>query len=136
MMVHYFNCHYLNILFCFFFFQFSYGTFLLLFFLISDIIILTTTQLIQSPAPPLYASDHTSDSTHSRTSQRRAPSPPLCLVSAVDYNQLAFFLLANVLTGVVNFLVDTLHAGPCLVSGGDRVLHGITPTYRHWPSHL
>lgn len=37
--------------------------------------------------------------------------PPLCVCSAVDYNQLTFFLLANVLTGAVNFSVDTLHAG-------------------------
>lgn len=34
----------------------------------------------------------------------------MCFVSAVDFNQLGFFLLANIFTGVVNFLVDTLNA--------------------------
>lgn len=34
----------------------------------------------------------------------------LCAASAVDYNQLVFFVLANVLTGLVNFSMDTLHA--------------------------
>ena len=35
----------------------------------------------------------------------------MCFVSAVDYNQLGFFLLANIFTGVVNFAVDTLNSG-------------------------
>ena len=35
---------------------------------------------------------------------------PLCAASAVDYNQLVFFVLANILTGLVNFSMDTLHA--------------------------
>ena len=43
-------------------------------------------------------------------------SSSLCIVSAIDYNQLAFFLLANVLTGLVNFSLDTLHtAAPLAV---------------------
>lgn len=34
-----------------------------------------------------------------------------CLVEAVNRNQLLFFLLANVLTGLTNSIVDTLHCG-------------------------
>jgi len=35
----------------------------------------------------------------------------VCIISAVDYNQLLFFVVANVFTGAVNVTVDTLHAG-------------------------
>ena len=38
----------------------------------------------------------------------------MCIVSAVDYNQLGFFLLANLLTGLVNSSLDTLHTRPPL----------------------
>ncbi len=38
----------------------------------------------------------------------------VCFVSAVDFNQLGFFLLANIFTGLVNFLVDTLNTGATL----------------------
>nr|XP_060613015.1 phosphatidylinositol-glycan biosynthesis class W protein [Anolis sagrei ordinatus]XP_060613016.1 phosphatidylinositol-glycan biosynthesis class W protein [Anolis sagrei ordinatus] len=34
----------------------------------------------------------------------------VCMVSAVNRNQLLYFLLANVLTGLVNMLVDTIHS--------------------------
>ncbi|NXU50847.1 PIGW protein, partial [Turnix velox] len=34
----------------------------------------------------------------------------ICLISAINKNQLAFFLLANVLTGLVNILIDTIHS--------------------------
>ncbi|NXI48981.1 PIGW protein, partial [Chloroceryle aenea] len=33
-----------------------------------------------------------------------------CLISAINRNQLLFFLLANVLTGTVNILIDTMHS--------------------------
>ncbi|XP_044285903.1 phosphatidylinositol-glycan biosynthesis class W protein [Varanus komodoensis] len=33
-----------------------------------------------------------------------------CLISAVNKNQLLYFLLANILTGLVNMLVDTVHS--------------------------
>ncbi|NXM74636.1 PIGW protein, partial [Serilophus lunatus] len=36
--------------------------------------------------------------------------PHLCLISAINKNQLLFFLLANVMTGAVNILVDTIHS--------------------------
>ncbi|NWW78788.1 PIGW protein, partial [Climacteris rufus] len=34
----------------------------------------------------------------------------LCLINAINKNQLLFFLLANVMTGAVNILIDTLHS--------------------------
>ncbi|XP_042298191.1 phosphatidylinositol-glycan biosynthesis class W protein isoform X2 [Sceloporus undulatus] len=34
----------------------------------------------------------------------------VCVISAVNKNQLLYFLLANVLTGIVNLLVDTIHS--------------------------
>lgn len=95
-------------------FQCSYGALLLSLFLAIDIIILATTKLSQSPLPPPYSSDHTLTPTNHSGCRRVAPLPPapLCVMSSVDYNQLAFFLLANVLTGLVNYLVDTLRTGP------------------------
>ncbi|NXS25185.1 PIGW protein, partial [Mystacornis crossleyi] len=36
--------------------------------------------------------------------------PQLCLISAINKNQLLFFLLANVMTGAVNILIDTIHS--------------------------
>ncbi|NXY73867.1 PIGW protein, partial [Glareola pratincola] len=35
---------------------------------------------------------------------------PICLISAINKNQLLFFLLANVMTGTVNILIDTIHS--------------------------
>ncbi|NWS66931.1 PIGW protein, partial [Crotophaga sulcirostris] len=34
----------------------------------------------------------------------------ICLISAINKNQLLFFLLANVMTGAVNILIDTIHS--------------------------
>ncbi|XP_063258937.1 phosphatidylinositol-glycan biosynthesis class W protein [Prinia subflava] len=34
----------------------------------------------------------------------------LCLISAINKNQLLFFLLANLMTGAVNILIDTIHS--------------------------
>ncbi|XP_045155731.1 phosphatidylinositol-glycan biosynthesis class W protein [Echinops telfairi] len=41
--------------------------------------------------------------------ERKADS--LCLITAINRNQLFFFLLSNVTTGLVNLMVDTLHSG-------------------------
>ncbi|XP_032235707.2 phosphatidylinositol-glycan biosynthesis class W protein isoform X2 [Nematostella vectensis] len=37
-----------------------------------------------------------------------------CLIAAINRNQLVYFLLANILTGAVNFLVQTLYCGTWL----------------------
>ncbi|GFR92972.1 phosphatidylinositol-glycan biosynthesis class W protein, partial [Elysia marginata] len=36
----------------------------------------------------------------------------VCLLDAVGYNALLFFLLANLMTGLVNISMRTMHAGP------------------------
>ncbi|NXG80212.1 PIGW protein, partial [Baryphthengus martii] len=41
---------------------------------------------------------------------REVKLPHLCLIGAINKNQLLFFLLANVLTGTVNILIDTIHS--------------------------
>ncbi|KFP98083.1 Phosphatidylinositol-glycan biosynthesis class W protein [Leptosomus discolor] len=38
----------------------------------------------------------------------------VCLISAINKNQLLFFLLANVMTGIVNILIDTIHSETAL----------------------
>ena len=40
----------------------------------------------------------------------------VCVISALDYNQLLFFVLANIVTGTVNILFDTLHSGTIVIS--------------------
>ena len=35
-----------------------------------------------------------------------------CLISAVNYNLLAYFLIANLLTGAVNLSIETINASP------------------------
>ncbi|NXW64381.1 PIGW protein, partial [Eurystomus gularis] len=35
---------------------------------------------------------------------------PVCLISAINKNQLLYFVLANVMTGMVNILIDTIHS--------------------------
>uniref|UniRef100_A0A8C8SGF8 Phosphatidylinositol-glycan biosynthesis class W protein n=1 Tax=Pelusios castaneus TaxID=367368 RepID=A0A8C8SGF8_9SAUR len=34
----------------------------------------------------------------------------ICLINAINKNQLVFFLLANVMTGIVNMIIDTIHS--------------------------
>jgi phosphatidylinositol glycan class W len=72
----------------------------LLLFLFTDLLLLKLWHTIpSSPLPsPLYT-----------TASNKHTTSPLCVVSAIDYNQLSFFLLANLLTGLVNFSLDTLH---------------------------
>ncbi|NXN88356.1 PIGW protein, partial [Bombycilla garrulus] len=42
--------------------------------------------------------------------ERQDKLSQLCLISAINKNQLLFFLLANVMTGAVNILIDTIHS--------------------------
>ena len=57
---------------------------------------------------PLYAESSEKDPREEKHSQSS-----VCVISAVDYNQLLFFVAANVLTGLVNMFVDTLHMHGC-----------------------
>ena len=67
-----------------------------------DLLLLLLTEATGMPRPPPYHQATPSSGTE--------PERPLCAVSAVDHNQLAFFVLANLLTGLVNFSMDTLSA--------------------------
>lgn len=47
-----------------------------------------------------------------KTSQIKQKMPCACFISAVNRNQLLFFLLSNVLTGIVNFSIKTIFCTP------------------------
>lgn len=81
--------------------QFSYGALTLSATLFIDLVTLPLADTTHMPRPPPYAPP-----THGEIE-----TPHLCIASAVDHNQLLFFVLANVLTGAVNFSMDTLHTG-------------------------
>uniref|UniRef100_A0A8C5LP56 Phosphatidylinositol-glycan biosynthesis class W protein n=1 Tax=Leptobrachium leishanense TaxID=445787 RepID=A0A8C5LP56_9ANUR len=67
----------------------------------------------------------------------------LCLISAVNRNQLLFFLLSNIMTGLVNMIIDTIHSrtvfslavllmymfGSCLIT---YILHIKNITIKYW----
>ena len=77
-------------------------------FLVIDVLLHLLCATLRRPLPPPHGTQvtsrpHTDNSKYVRHSN-------MCFVSAVDFNQLGFFLLANVFTGVVNFLIDTLNS--------------------------
>ena len=47
-----------------------------------------------------------------KTSRTGPKMPCTCFIAAVNRNQLVYFLLANVLTGLVNFCVQTIFCSP------------------------
>ena len=75
-----------------------FGIILVLMFFV-DVVSISLSFLTNSPQSicPYF------DSLHPKS------SPHLCLISAIDYNQFTFFLLANLSTGLVNFTVDTMN---------------------------
>ena len=79
-------------------------------FLAVDLVVISLSHLLLAPLPSLYTEARALSTTP--TQRRETPKwvDDVCFISAVDYNQLAFFLLANVLTGFVNFSMDTLAA--------------------------
>ena len=93
-------------------FQFSQVFLFLLLFLSTDLLLLKIHHTLPSSSlpSPLF----TSTTNPRRNEKPPSSAPSLCVVSAVDYNQLVFFLLANLLTGLVNFSMDTLHTRPPL----------------------
>lgn len=59
-----------------------------------------------------YQSNSNSSVTKARTVEYRFGC--MCLISAVNYNLLAYFLIANLLTGVVNLCIETINASHML----------------------
>ena len=74
---------------------------------LSDCVVIYLMKLLKPIMSPssYYAKDH---EIHDKDSYH------LGIMSAIDYNQFTFFLLANICTGLVNFTIDTIHTGPAL----------------------
>lgn len=72
-------------------------------FLIQGAVVPCSWKLIQSPATNKKHSE-------SVVSEAERKEPSLCLITAMNRNQLIFFLLSNVTTGLINLLIDTLHS--------------------------
>ncbi|XP_020731555.1 phosphatidylinositol-glycan biosynthesis class W protein [Odocoileus virginianus] len=72
-------------------------------FVIKEAAVPCSWKLIQSP---------TANKKHleSIVSEAKRKEPTLCLITAMNRNQLLFFLLSNVTTGLVNLSLDTLHS--------------------------
>ncbi|XP_037019532.2 phosphatidylinositol-glycan biosynthesis class W protein isoform X2 [Artibeus jamaicensis] len=72
-------------------------------FLIQGSVVPCSWKLIQSPV---------TNKKHLETlvSEAERKKPSLCLITAINRNQLIFFLLSNITTGLTNLLVDTLHS--------------------------
>ena len=106
--------------FCYFTVQISYGVMMLAVFLTIDILLHIQCSVLRKPLPSPHAPTPSSPpqpQPHNRSSDsatKHVRCSNVCFVSAVDFNQLGFFLLANIFTGLVNFLVDTLNTGATL----------------------
>ncbi|XP_004608656.2 phosphatidylinositol-glycan biosynthesis class W protein [Sorex araneus] len=72
-------------------------------FLVKEALVPCSWKLTQLPA----AHKNNIESLESKT-ERKEPS--LCLITALNRNQLVFFLLSNVTTGLINLSLDTLHS--------------------------
>ena len=87
--------------------QFAYSLLMLAVFLIINLLVLPLSHTLGfSLLSPLYAESSEKDPREEKHSQSS-----VCVIFALDYNQLLFFVAANVLMGLVNMIVDTLHTG-------------------------
>lgn len=59
---------------------------------------------------PVQLSATNKKHSESLVSEAERKEPSLCLITAMNRNQLTFFLLSNITTGLINLLVDTLHS--------------------------
>ncbi|EGV94927.1 phosphatidylinositol-glycan biosynthesis class W protein [Cricetulus griseus] len=73
-------------------------------FLIKGALVPCSWKLIQLPATNKKHSE-------SLILETEKEDPSLCLITALNRNQLFFFLLSNITTGLINLTVDTLHSG-------------------------
>ncbi|NWV78089.1 PIGW protein, partial [Dasyornis broadbenti] len=89
---------------------------LLSFFVLTDLTLVFTKLLVKgSSVPCCWRAVQPPDSSkkHGMEAVRVGREDKLsqqCLISAINKNQLLFFLLANVMTGAVNILIDTIHS--------------------------
>ncbi|NXJ73348.1 PIGW protein, partial [Trogon melanurus] len=87
-----------------------------IFFVVTDLTLVFTKLLVKGSSvpcswnvvkPPGTSKNH---ETEVMPMGREGKLPHACLISAINKNQLLFFLLANLMTGAVNILVDTIHS--------------------------
>ncbi|XP_012868626.1 PREDICTED: phosphatidylinositol-glycan biosynthesis class W protein [Dipodomys ordii] len=71
-------------------------------FLVKGAVVSCSWKIIQSPTSKKQSKSPVSEAEKNEVS--------LCLITAVNRNQLIFFLLSNVTTGLINLMVDTLHS--------------------------
>ncbi|XP_037350322.1 phosphatidylinositol-glycan biosynthesis class W protein [Talpa occidentalis] len=72
-------------------------------FLIKGAVVPCSWDLIQSPVINKKRSE-------SLVSEVKRKEPSFCLITAINRNQLIFFLLSNIATGLINLLADTLQS--------------------------
>ncbi|XP_020026690.1 phosphatidylinositol-glycan biosynthesis class W protein isoform X3 [Castor canadensis] len=72
-------------------------------FLTKGTLVSCSWKLIESPATNKKHSE-------SLVSEAEKKEARLCLITALNRNQLTFFLLSNITTGLINMMVDTLHS--------------------------
>ncbi|KAK9412516.1 Phosphatidylinositol-glycan biosynthesis class W protein [Crotalus adamanteus] len=82
-------------------------------FLVVDLILVFTKLLVGGADIPsswnvLHSSTYKKSNLEFR--HRKTKSQSMCMINAVNKNQLLHFLIANVLTGLVNMQVDTVHS--------------------------
>ncbi|NXW39773.1 PIGW protein, partial [Nyctiprogne leucopyga] len=89
---------------------------LFVFFVVTDLMLVFTKLLVKGSSvpccwnvvnPPNISKKHETEAVPIGREGRLSHA---CLISAINKNQLLFFLLANVMTGTVNILIDTIHS--------------------------
>ncbi|XP_072603755.1 phosphatidylinositol-glycan biosynthesis class W protein isoform X2 [Vulpes vulpes] len=83
--------------------------------LLGDIILsfakfLTKGAIVPCSWKPVQPSATSKKHSESLVSEAERKEPSLCLITAMNRNQLVFFLLSNITTGLINLMVDTLHS--------------------------
>ncbi|NXA35206.1 PIGW protein, partial [Eudromia elegans] len=85
-------------------------------FVVIDLMLVFTKLLVSGASVPccwnILQPAHSSKKHDTETVPVEGDGKPLhiCLIAAIDKNQLLFFLLANVMTGIINIMVDTIHS--------------------------
>ncbi|XP_074869827.1 glucosaminyl-phosphatidylinositol-acyltransferase PIGW [Carettochelys insculpta] len=83
-------------------------------FLVTDLILVFTKLLVNGSRVPccwnVMQSPNTKHNSELTSFKREREWQNICIINAVDKNQLVFFLLANVMTGIVNMMIDTIHS--------------------------
>ncbi|XP_063300452.1 phosphatidylinositol-glycan biosynthesis class W protein [Pelobates fuscus] len=81
--------------------------------MLSDLVLMFAQILvIGSKVPSTWKIDQSSYASKKRDTALKEVKKEthLCLISAVNRNQLLFFLQSNIMTGIVNMLIDTIHS--------------------------